>query len=94
MTDYSELKRLAEAAMVMHSTFAENSKAAVLYGEASEADVVLALIAENEALRKNSERYQHLKAIWHDGGLLERLEANVLPEDWDSTIDADMGKGG
>lgn len=67
-----------------------------------------ALIAENEALRedlehakrqplystrRNSARYLHIKSTWHDGGLLERLEANVLPEDWDLTIDADMGRG-
>lgn len=52
-----------------------------------------ALIAENEALRKNSDRYQHLKATWHDGSLIDRLAANVLPEDWDAAVDADMGKG-
>ncbi|MHC8295347.1 hypothetical protein [Pseudomonas sp. LB3P58] len=41
-------------------------------------------------LRREANRYQHIKSTWHDGGLIERLEANVLPEDWDATIDADM----
>lgn len=60
MTDYSELKRLAEASMVTHPTFAENSKAAILYGEASEADVVLALIADNEALHESDQEATEL----------------------------------
>lgn len=65
------------------------------------------LKAENEALREDLEharrqplystrraaaRYQHIKSTWHDGGLIDRLAANVLPEDWDAAIDADMGK--
>lgn len=43
-------------------------------------------------LQKDTNRYQHIKSTWHDGGLIERLAANVLPEDWDAAIDADMGK--
>lgn len=39
-------------------------------------------------------RYQHLKDTWADGGLLERLDANVKPEHWDATIDADIGRTG
>lgn len=45
-------------------------------------------------LCKNANRYQHLKATWHDGGLLERLKENTLPEDWDAVVDADIGKEG
>lgn len=41
-------------------------------------------------LRSEANRYQHIKATWHDGGLILRLHANVLPEDWDAAIDADM----
>lgn len=43
---------------------------------------------------KDAERYRHLKASWHDGGLIDRLAANVLPEDWDAAVDADMSKEG
>lgn len=49
-------------------------------------------MAEAEALRKNSERYLHLKAAWDDGLLLERLGGNVLPADWDAEIDKDISK--
>lgn len=49
---------------------------------------------EIESLRKNAERYQHIKSTWHDGGLFELLAAYVLPEDWDAAIDADMSKEG
>jgi len=41
---------------------------------------------------KDAERYRHLKASWHDGGLIERLKTNVLPEDWDAAIDVEMSK--
>lgn len=41
---------------------------------------------------KDAERYQHLKANWEDGLLLERLMGNVLPQDWDAEIDKDMSK--
>ena len=65
------------------------------------------LKAENEALRDDleharrqplystrraAERYQHLKATWGDGVLLEMLTNNVLPADWDAEIDKDMSK--
>jgi hypothetical protein len=43
---------------------------------------------------KDAARYQHLKATWEDGGLLERLESNVLPKDWDAEIDRAMSKEG
>ena len=49
-------------------------------------------MAEAEALRKNSDRYLHLKATWDDGLLLERLGGNVLPADWDAEIDKDISK--
>jgi hypothetical protein len=55
----------------------------------------LAKAREELALAKpNAARYQHLKATWEDGGLLERLDANVKPEHWDATIDADMANCG
>ncbi|WP_148057456.1 hypothetical protein [Pseudomonas brassicacearum] len=46
-------------------------------------EVVLMLLAD-------AARYQHIKSTWHDGGLLERLKENTLPEDWSAAIDADM----
>lgn len=129
MTDYSELKMLAEKAtpgpwwvdshgMTMMSmpdlqvVFAHPAEGTAVRNEqtgnishwrndwdasfiaTANPATVLALIAENEMLRKNADRYLHIKAAWHDGGLLERLESNVLPEDWDSTVDADMSKEG
>lgn len=42
--------------------------------------------------RRNAARYQHLKATWDDGLLLERLGGNVLPADWDAEIDKDIRK--
>lgn len=41
---------------------------------------------------KDAARYQHLKANWEDGLLLERLGGSVLPQDWDAEIDKDMSK--
>lgn len=55
----------------------------------------LATAREELALAKpDAARYLHLKATWEDGGLIERLEANVKPEHWDATIDADIKKAG
>ena len=107
MSDYSELKKLAEASV----GFDDISLAP---------DVVLALIAENEALRtqlseqaaisndlaqeasdaneqilelrKDAERYQFLKNLPDDQYLIERLECATDPENWDAAIDAAMAK--
>jgi len=57
-------------------------------------DGVASAKSDYEALRKDSARYQHLKANWGNGLLLERLESNVLPDDWDAEIDRDMSKEG
>lgn len=48
------------------------------------------LRAEVEALRKNAERYAHLKAAWDDDVLIGHLDSNVHPSDWDRVIDAAM----
>lgn len=73
---YDELKKLAEAAMIVHPEFADNAKAASAYDEALGPEAVLALIsdrdqlfgiteqlkAENELLRKDADRYRWLKS--------------------------------
>lgn len=127
MTDYSELKSAAEASIKAwdqhsradsHEFYETWCAAEQAFSMAAREEVVLALIAENEALKaqlsecaefidnapgdyaemealsKSANRYQHIKSTWSDGGLIDRLAANVLPEDWDAAIDADMGKGG
>ena len=124
MSDYSELKRLAEAALNDNGDYVALND----YGMAVPPAVVLGLIeeyervcalnhsqfgdairgnaerdhlkAENEALRKDSDRYQWLRdkseavhqfylstPIWFTG--MKFNKKNV-----DSTIDAAMGKGG
>ena len=50
----------------------------------------LALVAEAEALRKDAVRYAHLKAAWDDDVLIDYLDSNVPPSDWDRVIDAAM----
>jgi len=108
MTEYSELKRLLTAQVSLHQVArkTETIEDENVYLDADDAlndyltvmdwdieSVSLALIAENEALRKDSERYQHIKSTWHDGGLIRLLWTNVLPADWDATIDAGISTG-
>ena len=47
------------------------------------------LINENESLKKDAARYRTIKkdAI-SDGSLIERLDCNVRPSEWDSYIDS------
>lgn len=52
------------------------------------------LKAENEALRKDAERYQFLKNLPDDQYLIERLECATDPENWDAAIDRAMSKEG
>lgn len=86
MCDYSELELIAQAAV----GFSDVSLAP---------DVILELIAENKALRKDSDRYQWLRdksenlhgfylstPIWMTG-------VKFSKENVDSTIDGAMGKG-
>jgi len=65
--DVAELKRTAEAVKQSYAALCEHggdeladawSSAEVAYDDAANPDVVLALIAENEALRRDAERYQ------------------------------------
>lgn len=117
MTDYTELKRAADAASQGHwnqdgfevqnddiedyRVSRCNLLADAKFIAAANPAVVLALIAENEALRKDAERYRWLKsrpvnaptsgpdlAQWddHQGDALRGLFA-------DEAIDAAMGKG-
>jgi hypothetical protein len=51
MSDHSDLKKKAEAALVVHDSFEENAKAAHLYVSASEPEVILELLAEIDRLR-------------------------------------------
>ena len=50
--------------------------------------------ADIELLRKDAERYRHLKLdAYHAGALIERLDCNFATKDWDDVIDANMPKG-
>ncbi len=97
--DFSELKCLALAASVTHPTFEENAKVWNSFLSAAEPDVVLALIAEIEALRKEAERYRWLRdksesghsfylsvPLWLSG-------IRFRKEDVDTGIDTAMGNG-
>lgn len=83
MIDYSELRNCMDKLVERGDKFCSFEIASLL-----------ALIDEVEALRKTAARYQHIKSTWHNGDLIDRLAANVLPEDWDAVVDADIGKGG
>ena len=116
MKDYSELKKLAEAATQgewRHDTksgkigavevdgydivqvqsrrrfdhASRNADAAFIAGANPAA--VLELISEVESLKKDAARYRTIKkdAI-SDGSLIERLDCNVRPSEWDSYIDS------
>lgn len=98
MIDYAELKRNAKAALRYEWT-----KKRLGLGDKFPPDYenhmvgcspssILALIDENEALRKNSERYQFLKNLPDDEYLIERLECATDPENWDAAIDRAMSK--
>lgn len=105
MTDYSELKRLAEAATAgpwvsggnWVSTVRGNSVADCPRGDeefiaAANPAAVLALIAENEALRKDAERYRWLR----DGaGYCDTRDIpGMAPARMDDFIDQAMSKEG
>jgi hypothetical protein len=50
--------------------------------------------ADIKALRKDAERYRHLKSdAAKAGSLIERLDCNVATKNWDEAIDANMPKG-
>lgn len=113
MKDYSELKKLAEAApsgpwrywgetaneifqcsgkrvlIIAH----DQSVTACEFIAAANPAAVLALIAEIESLKKDAARYRTIKkdAI-SDGSLIERLDCNVQPSQWDSYIDSVSAK--
>lgn len=90
---YADLALAAKPAAVL-ALIAENEALKAQLAECAEfIDNAPGDYAEMEALSKNANRYQHIKSTWHDGGLIDRLAANVLPEDWDAVVDADMGKG-
>lgn len=61
MSDRSELKKLADEAIVFAGLNGEISYAQELFIAAATPSAVLALIAEVEALRKDAERYRWLR---------------------------------
>lgn len=67
MSDYSELKRLAEAALRNwpDSKLFERPECESFI-DSARPDVVLALIAEVEALRKDAERWRFFNAVAND----------------------------
>ena len=106
MTDRYELKRLADELIAANDLFNESpqdnevgdvwSLANDRFTEAASPEVIVALIAENEALRKDAERYRWLRdssesihqfylstPIWFTG-------VKFSKENVDSTIDAAM----
>jgi hypothetical protein len=108
MTDYSELKRLAEAAIKSGSESGERWPqdddwfeperygAELEYVKSISPTTVLELIAENEALRKDAERWRFVRnpvgnsspfAIWSEKTNL------FLGKHADKAIDAAMSKG-
>ena len=113
MNDYSELKRLAEAALsdngdyVAMNDYGMAMPPAVVLGLISELEILKydckvanscvnaekkeskRIIDENESLKKDAARYRTIKkdAI-SDGSLIERLDCNVRPSEWDSYIDS------
>lgn len=95
MSDFVELKKQAEAARDNCPIWYAADCFSLRHMDLGDSGFVAAanprLILD---LIKEAERYQHLKATWHDGGLLERLKENTLPEDWDAVVDADIGKEG
>lgn len=50
------------------------------------------LKAENESLRADADRYEHLKKEWQDDFLIGYLDSNVHPCGWDEVIDARMNR--
>lgn len=116
MKEYSELRRLAEAATKCYGAMRVEkdyngvyqvvgagswnilsawhtpdgkSKDNAEFHAAASPDAVLELIAEVESLKKDAARYRTIKkdAI-SDGSLIERLDCNVRPSEWDSYIDS------
>ena len=95
MSDWTDLKRVSLAIAEGSSLQGLEAEEAMHEFEcAATPDVVLALIAENEALRKDADRYRHLKLdATDDGSLIERLDCNISIMNWDSAIDVAMGSG-
>ncbi|MBM6442342.1 hypothetical protein JQF37_01700 [Pseudomonas sp. MIL9] len=95
MSDYSELKKQAEAARDNCPIWYAGDCFSLRHMDLGDISFVAEanprLILE---LLADAARYQHLKATWDDGLLLERLDSNVLPQDWDAEIDRAMSKEG
>lgn len=99
MNDYTELKRLAEAVAALEDDPEREDEHAETVGALSQhmhCHTILALIAENEALRKDAERYQwlrensyyaHVQVMERDGSM-----PYVYGEELDVSVDAAMGK--
>jgi len=111
MSNYDELKRLAEAApkgpwygpdktahrgtvfdcdlgsLLCYESIESEQDACVAYVAAANPAAVLALIAENEALRKDADRYRWLREPARDVGLVLDKKTGHVPVD-------DMGFGG
>ena len=63
----------------------------VLNGDEAQLLEIARLRAECEGLRVDAGRYAHMKSQQATGSaLLERLDMNIRPENWDAAVDADM----
>lgn len=90
MSDQSELKRLAEAVRDNDIDWEPNQKTYDYFQALRDPSVVLALIAENEALRKDADRYRWYKAASD----FDREKLSALDgEDADAYVDAAIGSG-
>ncbi len=100
MTDYTDLQKAAAYASQDTTKFAdkgEEMRALQQFHEEIDPEMVLALIAENGALRKHAARYQWLREARSD--YIEVVEwigphaTGMTGEDLDAVLDAAMGKG-
>lgn len=99
MSDYSELKRLSELAIdegvesgqrwPQEDDWFEPDliSAEMDYVKAASPIAVLALIAENESLRKDAERFAYIERD-ADSGM-----SKIYGDDWVTVIDAAMSQG-
>ena len=99
MTDYTELKRLAKGCrdeVIRSHGWAGMIEAADLLGrdeiflKECSPEVVLALIAENEALRKDAERWRFFSVLANDLQAFPHSWGQMTPEKMDFMCDEAM----
>ncbi|RON52890.1 hypothetical protein BK666_01965 [Pseudomonas frederiksbergensis] len=95
MKDFNELKRLAEDCIRQCDDGRKFADALKLMQRWTGPTEILALLAENEALRKNADRYQVLRQAdvdtIHNGGLFAGLTPDnivINGSDLDGRVDA------